>query len=88
MTHFVIALTSGLCVIPTIVIGGARLMFADDTGGMGNAFFWSSVGFGSVLAAVIASPFRRMPLWTAILLGPVVVLLTLLIRILPHIDAI
>ncbi|GAB2511622.1 hypothetical protein GCM10027084_28520 [Pseudoxanthomonas sangjuensis] len=79
-TRPVIAFTSGILLLPMLAVA---VIFASDKGSAsyGNFYFWGSVAVGSVVAGLVSLRFPRMPVWLAILLGPLSVLLTIVVVI-------
>ncbi|KRA41548.1 hypothetical protein ASD72_15870 [Pseudoxanthomonas sp. Root630] len=52
----------------------ASLIFPDVPLARGNSTFWGAVILGSMLAAAAVYRHKRIPLWLAAVVGPVVVL--------------
>jgi hypothetical protein len=71
--HAVVAFLSGLIVIPAALFVAAAMFFPYERG-IGDMFFWASILAGSVGAGVLSFPFKRMPLWLAVIAGPICVL--------------
>ena len=77
VSHALVALCSGITIIPTVILVAAHLL-VPEARDIGNALFWGGVLTGSLLAGALTLPFKRMPVWLAALIGPTVVLLTIL----------
>ncbi len=74
--HVLIALASGLLVLPIVRTLATIAFFGQDSPDLrGNLSFWSSVAIGSLVASSFAKHFKQMPLLVAFLLGPFCVLL-------------
>ena len=72
--HSLTAFASGLAIPPLTVYLTARLLFPDVPLGRGNSTFWGAVILGSMLAAATVYRHKRIPLWLAAAVGPVIVL--------------
>jgi hypothetical protein len=70
-----VAFCSGMTVTPLIVLVAAHLLAPDRD--IGNARFWVGAFAGSLLAAALTLPFKRMPAWLVALVSPIVVLATI-----------
>ncbi|MCF7223414.1 hypothetical protein [Marilutibacter chinensis] len=82
LAHSLAALVSGLAIPPLAIFLTARLLTPDVPLARSNSTFWGSVVLGSVLAAAAVHRHKRIPLWLAAAIGPVIVLVLVLAPVL------
>jgi hypothetical protein len=68
-----VAFSAGAILFPVLVIAAYRSIFPVEATGWGNAMFWTSVVVGASIAAV-GVWFKPVPVWVAVLSGPMAVL--------------
>ena len=68
-----VAFLSGAVTIPLILFVILRAMFPVEATGYGNIGFWCAIFIGAALAAT-AAWFKPVPLWLAVVAGPIAVL--------------
>ena len=73
--HSFTAFASGLVVPPLTLYLTARLVFPDVPLAQGNSTFWGAVILGSMLAAAAIYRHKRISLWLAAAVGPIIVLM-------------
>ena len=73
--HSLVALISGMVIPSAFLFVATRFASLDRVTWAHGSTLWSGIVFGSMLAAFAVYRFKRMPLWLAAVIGPIVVLL-------------
>ena len=76
--HALVAIVSGLVLLPALIFAVAALIVPVEEISYGNATFWGSVALGSLLAGLLVLSRKRTSLRAAMAFGALTVLLVLL----------
>jgi len=69
-----VAFLAGSIFVPASIFAAFRLLFGIHADRAGNLGFWSSILVASVIGAVTAGRFPRLPIFTAAAVGVAIVL--------------